>query len=65
LDFLRLVFQDLDKFLGRFFGHWTDWCYINQLLDQKYISFVKLYRAKLLHFLTSVITNGRVIQRKI
>jgi hypothetical protein len=19
-----LVFQDLDKFLGRFFGHWTD-----------------------------------------
>jgi len=57
------VFQGLDNFLGRFFGHWTDWCYINQLLGQKYTWNVKLYRALLPYFSVSVITTWCVIDR--
>ena len=59
-----MVFQDLDKFLGRFLDIGQIDA-INQLLDQKYVGVVKLNRAKLPLLITMVITKIRVIQRMI
>jgi len=28
--------QDLDNFLGRFSGHWTDWCYQSTSITKVY-----------------------------
>ena len=64
IGFLGLVFQDLDKFLGRFLDIGQIDA-INQLLDQKYVDVVKLNRAKLPLFITTVITKKQVIQRTI
>ena len=59
-----MVFQDLDKFLGRFLDIGQIDA-INQLLDQKYVDVVKLNRAKSPLFITTVITKKQVIQRTI
>jgi len=64
IGFLGLVFQDLDKFLGRFLDIGQIDA-INQLLDQKYVDVVKLNRAKSPLFITTVITKKQVIQRTI